>query len=451
MTTQNEDLQASDLSFRTPEGRRSFWINIVSVWLGTTMEYVDFALYGLAAGLVFGDVFFPEQTPIISLLSSFATYAVGFLARPLGAIVLGHVGDRHGRKTIMVITVGLMGGSTTALGLLPTYHQVGWVAPALLVFLRLCQGFGAGAELSGGAVMLAEFSPVKHRGVVSSLIGVGSNTGTLLASSVWLLVLMIPKDDLVVWGWRIPFLVSVLIALFAIFLRRSMQESPVFRAFQQKKAEEQEAVGRGGLDAKKGGWKAFFVMLGLRIGENGPSYIAQSFLVGYVVKALQMSKSVPTTAVMVASVLGFAIIPLSGWLSDRFGRRITYRVFCALLVAYAFPAFALLQTRDPWVVGTVIVVGMGLGSLGIFGVQAAYGVELFGVQHRYSRMAVAKELGSILSGGTAPMVASALLAAFDSWIPLAAYFAATALIGFATTFVAPETRGRDLALMEDAI
>lgn len=159
MAQTNEELQASDLNFQTPEGRKSFWLNIFSVWLGTTMEYVDFALYGLAAGLVFGDVFFPEQTPIIALLSSFATYAVGFLARPLGAIILGRVGDRHGRKVIMVITVGLMGVSTTALGLLPTYHQVGWLAPALLVFLRLCQGFGAGAELSGGAVMLAEFSP----------------------------------------------------------------------------------------------------------------------------------------------------------------------------------------------------------------------------------------------------------------------------------------------------
>ena len=153
MAQSNEELQASDLNFQTPEGRKSFWLNIFSVWLGTTMEYVDFALYGLAAGLVFGDVFFPEQTPIIALLSSFATYAVGFLARPLGAIILGRVGDRHGRKVIMVITVGLMGVSTTALGLLPTYRQVGWLAPALLVFLRLCQGFGAGAELSGGAVL----------------------------------------------------------------------------------------------------------------------------------------------------------------------------------------------------------------------------------------------------------------------------------------------------------
>lgn len=181
-----EEPQEADLHFETKDGRRNFWSTIVSIWLGTTMEYVDFALYGLAAGLVFGDVFFPEQTPLVALLSSFATWAVGFIARPIGAIILGRVGDIHGRKFVLIITVSLMGISTTAIGLIPTYAQIGFWAPLLLVFLRICQGFGAGAELSGGAVMLAESAPTKHRGLVASLIGVGSNSGTLLASSVWL-------------------------------------------------------------------------------------------------------------------------------------------------------------------------------------------------------------------------------------------------------------------------
>ncbi|WEV58873.1 MFS transporter [Bifidobacterium sp. ESL0728] len=444
--------QVSDLNFRTKEGRKSFWTNIVSVWLGTTMEYVDFALYGLASGLVFGELFFPKQTPVIALLSSFAAYAVGFIARPIGAFVLGRVGDKRGRKFVMVFTVMLMGIATTALGLLPTYSQIGIWAPILLVLCRILQGFGAGAELSGGAVMLAEYAPVKHRGLVSSLIGVGSSTGTLLASVVWLLVLMLPHDKLIAWGWRIPFILSVLIALFAVYLRQAMQETPAFRSYQEKRKQEEAILAKSGKkpEERKGGWKAFFVMLGLRIGENGPSYIAQSFLVGYVV-TLGVSKSVPTTAVMIASILGFAVIPFSGWLSDKFGRRITYRAFCALLAIYAFPAFWALQSKNTLVVSIVIIVGMCLGSLGIFGVQAAYGVELFGIQHRYSMMAIAKELGSILSGGTAPMIASALLAATKSWVPLAVYFCVMALIGFFTTFVAPETRGRDLTLIEDAI
>ncbi len=191
-------------------------------------------------------------------------------------------------------------------------------------------------------------------------------------------------------------------------------------------------------------------MLGLRIGENGPSYLCQGFIVGYVAKVLMVDKSVPALAVMIASLCGFLVIPLAGWLSDRFGRRITYRWFCLLLVLYAFPAFWLLDSREPATVISVIVVGMCIASLGIFGVQAAYGVELFGVKNRYSKMAFAKELGSILSGGTAPLIATALLSGFGHWWPVACYFVVMAAIGLITTFFAPETRGRDLNLPQDA-
>ncbi len=192
-------------------------------------------------------------------------------------------------------------------------------------------------------------------------------------------------------------------------------------------------------------------MVGLRIGENGPSYLAQGFIIGYVTKILLVDKSVPTTAVLIASILGFAIIPFAGWLSDKFGRRIVYRWFCFLLMLYAVPAFMLLDSREPMIVIPTIVIGMGLASLGIFGVQAAWGVELFGVRNRYTKMAFAKELGSILSGGTAPLVASALLSWTGHWWPIAVYFIAMACIGLVTTFFAPETRGRDLNLPEDAI
>ena len=192
-------------------------------------------------------------------------------------------------------------------------------------------------------------------------------------------------------------------------------------------------------------------MLGLRIGENGPSYLAQTFVIGYVVKSLKMNENVATSAVFVASLLGFFVIPFAGWLSDRFGRRIVYRWFCFLLMLYAVPAYMFLETRDPFIVASIIVIGMCLASLGIFGVQAAYGVELFGVRNRYSKMALAKELGGIMSGGIAPLVATALLDHYKIWWPIAIYFAAMAGIGFITTFYAPETRGRDLNEVEDAI
>ncbi len=427
-------LTAADITFASPEGRSAFWRAIVSAWLGTALEYVDFALYGLAAGLVFGDVFFPKASPALSLVAAFATYAVGFLARPVGAIVFGRIGDRRGRKFVLVVTIALMGGATTAIGLIPSYSQIGVLAPVLLVFFRLVQGFGAGAELSGGAVMLAEFAPARRRGLVASIVALGSNSGTLLAAGAWLLVIQLPKADLLAWGWRIPFLASALIAAAALVIRRVMKESPVFLLREVEQAEE---IGKAEVRPTAPFWSKSF-------------YLAQTFVVGYVTKTLLLDKSIPTTAVLIASLLGFLIIPLSGLLSDMFGRRPTYRAYCLLLMLYGFPAFALLQSRNPVIVSVVMIVGICIASLGIFGVQAAYGVELFGVRARYSKMAFAKELGSILSGGTAPLVAAGLLALLDSWWPLATYFVLMAAIGFVTTFVAPETRGRDLNLVEDA-
>lgn len=451
---------AAEQRLATPEGRREFIKATLSCWLGTTMEYVDFALYGLAAGLVFGDVFFPGETSTIALLSSFATYSVGFIARPIGAIFFGRLGDLKGRKFVLVTTIALMGISTTLIGFIPSYATIGIWAPLLLAVLRFMQGFGAGAELSGATVMLGEYAPPKHRGLIASIIGIGSNSGTLVASAVWLLVLMLDKEDVASWGWRIPFILSALIAIAATLIRRHVRETPVFEqeqndAKQSQLQKPEISASQTTVTAEKTSFlarnKAFFVMLGLRIGENGPSYLAQGFVIGYVVKFLDVNKTVATTAVFVASLLGFFVIPFAGWLSDRFGRRIVYRWFCFLLMLYAVPAYMFLETRDPFIVASIIVIGMCLASLGIFGVQAAYGVELFGVRNRYSKMALAKELGGIMSGGIAPLVASALLAYYGTWWPIAIYFAAMAGIGFITTFYAPETRGRDLNAVEDAI
>ncbi len=452
-STVNPTLYAADLEFLSPKGRSNFLTATLSCWLGTAMEYVDFALYGLATALVFGTVFFPNQTPEIALLAGYSTYGVGFIARPIGALFFGRLGDRRGRRFVMVTTIALMGGATTLIGALPGYAQIGNWAPVLLILLRLIQGFGAGAELSGAAIVLTEFAPAKRRGLVASIVAVGSSTGTLLASAAWLLVVQLPHDALYSWGWRIPFLASILIAGAAFLVRRAMKETPVFTQQLEVIKERAEETAAAPVKDIRSAWRrnrAFWTMLGLRIGENGPSYMAQGFLVGYVAKVLRVDASVPTTAVLIASCLGFAVIPFSGFLSDRFGRRITYRTFCILLVLYAFPAFALLDSRRPIVVGAIIVVGMCIASLGIFGVQAAYGVELFGAKNRFTKLAFAKELGSVLSGGTAPAVASGLLAAFGVWWPLAVYWVIMAGIGLFSTFFAPETRGRDLNLVQDA-
>lgn len=447
---------AADDRLTTTEGRQDFRRAIFSCWLGTAMEYADFALYGLAAGIIFGDIFFPNATPEMALISSFATWSVGFIARPIGALFFGWLGDRKGRKVVMVSTITLMGVSTTLIGLIPSYTSIGLWAPVCLVLLRFSQGFGAGAELSGGTVMLGEYAPAERRGLVSSVIALGSSSGTLLASLVWLLVVQMDSQPLHDWGWRIPFLCSSFIALIALWIRYQLRETPVFERMkmQLKQQRAETLILHSDAEDKRNFWqrsKAFWIMVGLRIGENGPSYLAQGFIVGYVTKVLMMDSSVSTSAVLIASLLGFLIIPFAGWLSDRFGRRITYRFFCLALIIYAWPAFMLLDSHEPMVVIPTIVTGMALASLGIFGVQAAWGVEMFGVRHRYTKMAVAKELGSILSGGTAPLIAATLLSLIGHWWPIAVYFSAMALIGFLTTFAAPETRGRDLNLLEDAI
>lgn len=446
--------QIQDDILKTSEGKKSFKNAIISCWLGTAMEYADFALYGLAAATVFSEIFYPEQTPIIALMLSFATFGVGFVARPIGALFFGKMGDKYGRKKVMMITIFLMGIATTLIGFIPSYASIGIFAPLLLVVLRFLQGFGAGAELSGGAIMLGEYAPSKNRGLVSSIIALGSNSGTLIASGIWFLLSFMNKEDFLEWGWRLPFVFSFLIALFALYLRRFVGETPVFAKQLELMQNTREENLKSYTEENKSFWqktKAFWIMVGLRIGENGPSYLAQGFIVGYVTKVLLLDKQVATTGVLIASILGFLVIPLAGFLSDKFGRRIMYRIFCLLLMIYAIPAFMLLDSKDEIIVISVIVVGMCLASLGIFGVQAAYGVEMFGCKNRYTKMALAKEIGGILSGGTAPMLASFFLSLTGNWYLIAAYFILTAGIGFVTTFFAPETRGRDLNLVEDAI
>lgn len=422
---------------------------ISSVLLGTALEYADFALYGLAAAIIFPEIFFPSSSGVAALMLSFLTFGIGFIARPIGALFFGILGDKYGRKNIMAATIFLMGIATTLIGFIPSFDRIGNLAPVLLAMLRFLQGFGAGAELSGGAIMLGEYAEAKNRGVISSIIGLGSNAGTLLATSIWSVVLLLDKESLFDWGWRLPFIFSFLIVIFALFIRLRVKETPVF--MRMKEAERKALLSSTESRKTKTSLKAFFIMLGLRIGENGPSYIAQGFLIGYVVKIIGMDKQVATNAVLFASLLGFLVIPFAGFLSDKFGRRVVYRCLCLALMIYAYPAFYFLDYATVGATTAVIMIGMALGSHAIFGVQASYGVELFGAKNRYTKMALAKEIGSILSGGSAPFIASFLLSIYGTWHVLALYFFIMAGIGFLTTFIAPETRGRNLDLLEDAI
>ncbi|MFC9333630.1 MFS transporter [Arthrobacter sp. NPDC057009] len=445
----------------------------VSGWLGTAMEFMDFQLYSLAAAIVFNKIFFPDVSPVIGLIAAMATYGVGYVARLVGAVYFGRMGDRIGRKKVLFITIALMGASTTLIGVLPTYAMIGIWAPILLVALRLIQGFGAGAEIAGATVMLAEYAPARRRGLISSLVCLGTNSGTLAASALWaILVAVLSEEQLLSWGWRIPFLASFLLMIFAVWIRRSLKESPVFEqredvvdgvaiakrdlaaetasdATQSRSTTHSTSTIEAALHQRKG--KSFLIALGLRFGQAGNSGLIQTFLIGYLATVLLMNKSIGTTAIMIGSIIGFATIPLIGILGDRFGRRPLYLVLSTLTALFAIPMMLMVTSGDPTLVTIGVVVGLNLGVLSLFSMESVTMAEFFGARTRFTQLALAKEIGGILATAIGPILAATLTAVTGHWWPLAAMLIGYSLITLVSAAVGPEVRGRDMVRLEDAV
>ncbi|MEU9061256.1 MFS transporter [Streptomyces sp. NPDC048430] len=445
----------------------------VSGWLGTAMEFMDFQLYSLAAAIVFNKIFFPDVSPAIGLIAAMATYGVGYVARLAGAVYFGRMGDRIGRKRVLYLTVLLMGASTTLIGVLPTYATIGILAPVLLVVLRLLQGFGAGAEIAGATVLLVEYAPVRRRGLIASLVSLGTNSGTLAASGLWAVLLaVLSEEQLLSWGWRLPFLLSFAMMIFAVWLRRGLKESPVFEerpdvvdgvAMARDEVEsaitdagQQDDAGQRNVDVLAAGirqrkGKAFFLALGLRFGQAGNSGLIQTFLVGYIATQLSVGRSVPTDALLYGSLLGFATVPVVGLLGDRFGRRAIYLTLSLLSVVVSFPVMFLVSSGSTPGVMIGMVLGLNVAVLGLFSLESVTMAELFGSRTRFTQLALAKEIGGILATAIGPVLAATLTAVTGSWWPIAAMLVVYSLITFVSAFLAPETRGRDLVRLEDAI
>ncbi|WP_174509399.1 MFS transporter [Klebsiella oxytoca] len=425
----------------------------LSGWLGTALEFMDFQLYSLGAALVFHEIFFPEQSAAMALILAMGTYGAGYIARIVGAFIFGRMGDKIGRKKVLFITITMMGICTTLIGILPTYAQVGILAPVLLVTLRIIQGLGAGAEISGAGTMLAEYAPKGKRGIISSLVAMGTNCGTLSATAIWaVMFFFLDREELVAWGWRIPFLASVVVMVFAIWLRLNLKESPVFEqvseegSLQNSAAEEENTFGAM-LKSK-----SFWLATGLRFGQAGNSGLLQTFLAGYLVQSLLFDKAIPTDALMISSGIGFITIPLLGWLSDKIGRRLPYIIVNISAILLAYPMISIIVDKS-YSVGAImasLIVIHNIAVLGLFALENITMAEIFGSRNRFTRMAISKETGGLVAVGFGPVLAGIFCNITGAWWPIVAMLICYSIIGLISALLMPEVRDRDLSLLHDA-
>ncbi|BBW21649.1 MHS family MFS transporter [Enterobacter kobei] len=420
----------------------------VSGWLGTALEFMDFQLYSLGAALVFHEIFFPEQSAAMALILAMGTYGAGYIARIVGAFIFGRMGDSIGRKKVLFITITMMGICTTLIGVLPTYAQIGIFAPVLLVTLRIIQGLGAGAEISGAGTMLAEYAPKGKRGIISSLVAMGTNCGTLSATAIWAVMFFaLDREQLLAWGWRVPFLASVVVMIFAIWLRMNLKESPVF----EKVNDAQNAQPDTSLGAMVKS-KSFWLATGLRFGQAGNSGLIQTFLAGYLVQTLLFDKAIPTDALMISSILGFISIPLLGWLSDKVGRRLPYIILNISAIILAYPMLSIIVDKSyaPGTIMLSIIVIHNFAVLGLFALENITMAEMFGSRNRFTRMAISKEAGGLVAVGFGPVLAGIFCNMTGSWWPIVAMLVAYSVIGLVSACLMPEVRDRDLSAAEDA-
>ncbi|EOX7387461.1 MHS family MFS transporter [Enterobacter quasiroggenkampii] len=420
----------------------------VSGWLGTALEFMDFQLYSLGAALVFHEIFFPEQSAAMALILAMGTYGAGYIARIVGAFIFGRMGDSIGRKKVLFITITMMGICTTLIGVLPTYAQIGIFAPVLLVTLRIIQGLGAGAEISGAGTMLAEYAPKGKRGIISSLVAMGTNCGTLSATAIWAVMFFaLDREELIAWGWRVPFLASVVVMIFAIWLRMNLKESPVFEKVNDAQTVQPD-TSLGSMVKSKSFWLA----TGLRFGQAGNSGLIQTFLAGYLVQTLLFDKAIPTDALMISSILGFISIPLLGWLSDKVGRRLPYIILniSAILLAYPMLSIIVDKSYAPGTIMLSIIVIHNFAVLGLFALENITMAEMFGSRNRFTRMAISKEAGGLVAVGFGPVLAGIFCNMTGSWWPIVAMLVAYSVIGLVSAILMPEVRDRDLSAAHDA-
>ncbi|WP_315742452.1 MULTISPECIES: MFS transporter [unclassified Bradyrhizobium] len=402
--------------------------------LGTAIEWYDFLIYGTAAALVFNKLFFPAFDPLMGTIAAFGTYAVGFVARPIGGAIIGHFGDRLGRKTMLMATLLIMGAGTFLIGCLPTYQQIGIWAPILLVALRFVQGIGLGGEWSGAVIMVAEHAG-DRRGFWGSLVQVGFPAGVAASTAIFSVMSALPEASFLSWGWRVPFLASIIMVAIGLFVRFRLAETPAF----QELVARRERVAQPVVEVIRRDWWSFLLAVGITVSEVGLAYILTVFVITYANSRLALPREVVLNAVVYAALVEFITLPLAGWLSDIYGRKALYLTGALTTIVLAFPLFWLLDTRDPTIITVAMIVTMTMTHALLFGPKAAFMPELFGTRVRYSGASLGANVAAALSGGFSPMIATALLVwAGASWA-ISLYIIALSLISALAVLATPET------------
>jgi MHS family shikimate/dehydroshikimate transporter-like MFS transporter len=408
--------------------------------IGTIIEWYDFLIYGTAAALVFNTLFFPKFDPVTGTIAALGTYAAGFFARPIGAWLFGHYGDRIGRKKMLILTMIITALGTFAIGLMPTYNQIGVWAPILLITLRILQGIGLGGEWGGASLIVLEHAPANRRGLYGSLVQVGFPLGVAASTAAFSLAALLPQADLMSWGWRLPFLFSIVLLGVGLYVRTRVPETPLFSEMKRRG----DIAKTPFLDVVLRQPKTFLLAIGLKISEVSWVYIVTVFAVVYATTQLGLPKSTLLNAIIIGSLIEVFTIPLFGYLSDRVGRRPLYFAGTIFTILFAFPLFWLIDTKNVWVIGATIAVALSFGHGTMFGLLSTYLPELFGTKVRYTGASLGFQVAAAIGGGLAPILATSLTNSMGGTAGVSILLILLALITLTATLFARETK--DVAL-----
>jgi MFS family permease len=423
------------------EHRRQLRRAVIASTVGTTIEWYDFLLYSIVTGLVFGKLFFPKSDPLVGVLEAFAVYTVGFIARPIGAAIFGHYGDRIGRKAALIATLLITGLATFAVGLVPTYESIGIWGAVVLTIVRFIQGIGVGGEWGGSVLLSMEWARTnKHRGFITSWPQFGGPAGLLLANLAVFVFSGISGDQFLVWGWRIPFLLSIVMVAIGLYIRLGILETPAFQRLVAEQRVERVPV----IEVIKRQPKEIVLAALARMAEQAPAYIYLAFIFAYGTQVLHQSRDFLLESLICAGLVSFITIPLAGHLSDRFGRKRIYLIGAVATGIFGFIYFAMLNTMVPQWIFLGFVLSFVPHDI-LYGPQAALIAECFTPRLRYSGCSIGYQLSSVISGGPAPLIATALLAAFGSGYVIAVYILFCSIVTIVATVMMPDYTNRDIS------